>query len=683
MFKCQKLSSTIAFAVSLVVIICMLFVFASTQINFGSVIEKTAMNTMNTSLDAKEYAIEEYITNAEAQLISYSSAPCIKELLKDPNNKKLQQKVQQYTLQYYKSLNLWEGLYLSQWDTYVLAHCTEKALGMRFRKGDNLKELQDNLLSSHGIYTPGIIVSPSTGSLILSMYYPIYDEDEKTPLGFVGGGPVASTLNTVLNSLQAKGLTHSQYSFVNLNNNTHIFNEDPALAGCAIEDQTTLLFLDKIAKSQNRNYTSFTYATPNKTKYIAVCKILPERGWALILSDTKTEVFAALNKNMITLGLICSISCFLIILLTFYVVKRNMKSLTVIERDIISLKNLNLTPSSELAICKKSSNEIGSIAKSIDSLYATFQHIISTLDLCTGSLHNSAHIMADASDSLVTCGENNFATTEELAASINVTNTAILKVCEEITQISETFSTLENQIQTGSNKSSHLISTSLQMKNLAFASLATSEQKAQENQKNIEEALINLGTLTKINDMASQILEITEQTNLLSLNAAIEAARAGESGKGFAVIAGEIGALAHNSSNTASQIQILCNEINQSIKQIQHCFHDILSFIEHDVTAKFREFTALSSDTNEAVQLIAILIKDIDNVTNIFSSSITDIRKHIATVQSASIENEQGVDDIVKKIESTNSTAETLNQLVSSNQNNATSLRKIIEQFHT
>lgn len=69
------------------------------------------------------------------------------------------------------------------------------------------------------------------------------------------------------------------------------------------------------------------------------------------------------------------------------------------------------------------------------------------------------------------------------------------------------------------------------MQTLANNSMVNTNTQIAENQKAIENAMEELQSLMRIDEMASQILDITSQTNLLSLNASIEAARVGEAGK--------------------------------------------------------------------------------------------------------------------------------------------------------
>ena len=276
---------------------------------------------------------------------------------------------------------------------------------------------------------------------------------------------------------------------------------------------------------------------------------------------------------------------------------------------------------------------------------------------------------------------DNSATTEELAASISTTNEAISETGRKVGDISEMMQRVAEKIKRGQELSTDLIKSAQSMQALAQASLDDSQENIKSNRKNIEAAMVSLQSLSQINQMTADILSITSQTNLLSLNASIEAARAGEAGRGFAVVADEIGALANSSSQTATNIQNICKDANNNIGAAQKCFDDVIGYLEKDVSKQFISFADSAREYNKSVNDIQDIIKEINEVTGDLEKALAAISAQMDTVRSASGDNELGVEEIINKNEQTSMTAEVLSKVVDTNRDNADKIMTIVQSF--
>lgn len=585
---------------------------------------------------------------------------------------------QQYTESYYKGLDNWEGLYVCKWNTHVVTHSNPKVVGMTTRKGDSLKQLQDAMTSAKGLYDAGIIISPASQKLTLSMYCPVFDTDGTSILGYVGGGPFCKKLESLLQEIEKTDKTNTEYSMINVTSGMYIFNKDKSLITKAVED----VGMQKVIKKINANNKDTTgilnYKNKKGISYVMSYQYNAEHDWAVISNVKENDLYSDVYKIMKELRNICLLVCAIIAVLSWFFIHISTKPLAEVTSSLLELK-IQKNPRLRKYINKKS--EIGQIATALDSLSNSFEDIIQKLGQCSESMSASAEEMTDSSGVLIRCVGENAVVTEHFAEHAEQINQTVAQVDEGIAEINDVVEQVESKIQRGNAQSHELMEQVSEMRAIASKSLETTSAKIAENHEEIRQAIIRLQSLTQIDDMAKQILDITNQTNLLSLNASIEATRAGEAGRGFSIVAGEIGNLADVSRQTATAIQDICEETKHNITLVEECFDNVIQFLENDVKKQFEQFVSATNEYDGSIIQIQNIIKEMNDCSDEFVKAVSDIRCQIDTVQSNPEGLEVHTDDILSKVEQTKQTSESLVDIAHTNEQNAISIQQIMERF--
>ena len=675
--KNWKLSRKLTLGIALIVFVCMSMLYVTANKTMKGMIREMERNQMESVLAAQTSLIEEYVTRQEELLKAYSETPAIKVLLKDADNVEKQRYAQSYTEEYYAELNNWEGIYVGEWDTHVIVHSNPNVVGVTLREGEALKVLQDAMTSRNGLYNGGIIVSPASGKLVLSMYCPVFDTDGTTILGYVGGGPFAESMEDALNKLRREGDTAGCY-MINVQNGMYIFADDETFIATEIQDEMLLNVIEQIKDGKTSGEVKYE---GEKGKQIANYRSIDEHGWAVVTYDSEKNIYANADKNMAVLGRICLVFVLVTSVMAFIMIYFSMKPLRYVEDAISELSHLRLQRNENLTAWIGTKSEVGKIATALDSLYATMKDIVSTLSSCSDSLNDTAARMQDSSDVLVSCISDNSRATMSFAEHAQEIDCTVDSVDREMVEIAKVVSEVEDRINQGNIHSNQLLEKVQKMQELASSTLESTNAQIIENQKSIETAIGQLQSLMRIDEMASRILAITKQTNLLSLNASIEAARAGEAGKGFAVVAGEIGDLAAGSSDTATQIQEICNETKNNISHVQACFDQIILFLQRDVQSQFTEFANATNDYYSSISEMQRIISDIAEASGIFADTVQNIQSQIREVSSAPGAQGMKSQDILDKARQTEETAQAMAGIVSKNKENANAISGIVERF--
>lgn len=675
--KNSKMSKKVCLGIVFIVIICMSIIYLVLRSDLRTLMENNKNAEMESKLMAQSSLIDEYVARQESIMELYSRTPEIREVLKNPDNKKKLEAAQVYTEYLYSGLENWEGLYVGEWNTHCIVHSNPAVVGVTLREGDPLKALQDAMTSRNGLYNAGIIVSPASGKLILSMYCPVFDTDGSTIVGYVGGGPLVEDLAKKLNELRGENDTAGNY-MINVNDGLYIFADNEELIATEITDSMLQNVIDRIKNGEEAGKISYI---DNGRKSLAHFRSIGSHGWAVISYDSEDNIFSGIRANMIQIAVIIVIGIVVIGVLSFIMIKISMKPLKYVEKSIVQLSQLKLRKNDKLTAWIGKKSEIGRIATALNTLYDSFGEMVSTLSECSDSLNTSVSDMKDSSEILLSCVSDNSAATTDFAEHTEEINDTVAKVGSELANISKVVDEVEDRIHSGNEHSRELISQVGNMLNMANRTIENTNIQIEENQKSIEVAITQLQSLMRIDEMASQILEITEQTNLLSLNASIEAARAGESGRGFSVVAGEIGNLANISSATATQIQMICNETRENIANVKGCFDQIIQFLRKDVQAQFEDFAKATKGYYDSIQNVQKIITDIADASEIFRDTVQNIQNSIDEVSDVPGSESVHSHDILEKAKLTEETTQCMNNIVAKNAEHVEAINSIVNRF--
>ena len=653
------------------IVMSVLYLFINAQLTNN--IRENTTNSMKTIVTERSTIIENYICEVESYLTSYSRSSDVAKILNDTSNKKLQKIAQEYTLAYGSDRVGIEGLYISDWNTNVLTHTNESAVGITMREGESLKNLQDSIMSVEDVYNAGIVISPASGNQVISMYKAILDEN-KNPIGLVGAAIHTEDLKNILSELPNNGMEHAKYYLINTNTCEYIFHENEEMVGQPVEDEQFLNALEMVTSQEDGFYEAENgdiYAFHNLTN----------RNWVFVLTDTTDEIFASVNSAKLILAVICVIAEILLALITLLMISNAMKPLNPIENLLHRMVDCDIRVNDELEKYINRNDDFGEIVKSSNILVKSLRNILMTLKECSIRMDNKAITLQESSTNLVDCVTENIAITEELSASLESVNNAIVNINKEIGNIEGALIATVEITKSSNDSSDEMLNSAKQMKDDAENAFKSSKDKLNVVKNSVNKALEDLNSLSKINGMASEILHITDQTNLLSLNASIEASRAGEAGRGFAVVANEIGKLADNSAKTAANIQELCETSNNNIVAVRECIENIISFVEEDLLIKFENFSNRSTIYSNSVIEIKKDIETVNGFIDELNTSINQISQNIKDVVSATHENNDAIEVIVDKNEQVAFIADETQKQSEENKELASQLEEIVNKF--
>lgn len=156
----------------------------------------------------------------------------------------------------------------------------------------------------------------------------------------------------------------------------------------------------------------------------------------------------------------------------------------------------------------------------------------------------------------------------------------------------------------------------------------------------------------RIKELSDAILSISGQTNLLALNASIEAARAGDAGKGFSIVAEEIGALAGDTNNAANEIRKMSDGVVDAIQGLDMIAEQMLLFLQKEVSQDYKKFGNASQNFTDKSETIRTSMERLQQITHQYAKSLEQIKNAMQSVSAISEENSAEITNVSQLLSS-------------------------------
>lgn len=580
----RKLATRISIITTIITFTGMLLLWYIASSRVASIVEGNITNQMIDAVESRASIINDYVASAEEYMTAFALGSEVQNLLKDPDNSALLQEGQKYTEDFAAVKGIFEGLYIATPDTYILTHTTQSAIGITTRTGESLDEFHNTILAQPELTNLGIMKSPGTGSMILSMYYPLFEHQKC--IGYVGAGVYASRLMDVLLGLNIEGLPHSEYVFLNVETGMYLYHQDESLLNTETTDKGYQEIIRQIKADGSTQAGIYSYQDENGVDQLVVYKYLKDRNWVFMVRDNVEEVYGNVGTVRTTVGIFCAAVAAVIILVTLLILYREGKELMVMERAIRRLGNLELSADQELETFYGRKDEIGMIAQTIHHLCDCLRKTIDDIGRILGEMAQGNIAVDVVKNESYYIGDFRV-----LAESLKSIRTQLTNVMSDITDIANQVDNSANQVSAGAQilskgtmqqelsingLVSNITDITAQIQNSTVRCSNASDlvDKAADYAAEADTKMEQLITATrnidqsstKIGSIIKTIEDIAFQTNILALNAAVEAARAGAAGKGFSVVSDEVRSLAGKSAEAANNTSVLINRSIQDVK---------------------------------------------------------------------------------------------------------------------
>lgn len=458
-------------------------------------------------------------------------------------------------------------------------------------------------------------------------------------IGLIQVGVIPNELQKLMDRVNVKEIVKTTrvgkngYVFILDKNGTIVSHPKDSEVGKTLKDY------EWGKKIDTANKGSFTYNIDGSEELLAFERT---NDYIIVAAIPTAEYYSQLNTLIITFIIVIIIAILLASLIIY--ILSNGIIINRIKRVLAGVSEIG-AGKLNMDIVDKSRDEIGQLASGVNDMAKGLKKLVENIHGTALNLNQTSDAVAQASEQTAIAGQEIAQSVNEIAAG---SNNQAQEIQESVEQLDTVARNIEDIVENTKIITEKVNEIDKQNQN-SIGSINALKDKFVENKEattNVDKKIALLAEKSnKIGAITESITAISNQTNLLSLNASIEAARAGEAGKGFAVVADEVKKLAEQSAEAAFNIDTLINEIRDDIEDAVRSINTAGKTVgESDEKLNYTVESFYS--LKESNDVLIKLAKKLDDICESLNENTNKVIESINTIAAVSEETAATTEEI-------------------------------------
>lgn len=471
----------------------------------------------------------------------------------------------------------------------------------------------------------------------------------------------------------------SCYPYFVSSSNKVLYHPDESMIGTDNTNETAVQIVNEVNSGLNPDIEPKVVEYSDKGKEMIMgYYVLDSIGSIVMIIAEKQDaasMASALVKTNIAAALIAIVVALVVSLVFAGLISKPLKR---VNKVIGQCASLDFTSQNELKKSMKQKDEIGDMSRAMEQMRQVLIGMVEKMSAVSGDLVTEADHLGEMVEVLENHSEMNSQTASALSDLMRCNQESARQIDHNVGGINENVQEINGQTQKGVEAVSKVIHNAEVMKTSTEVASRKTTQMYQTLKEESQAIMERSKEIDRINELTTGIVAITDQTELLALNASIEAARAGEQGKGFAVVAGEISNLAQQSNGLASSIMDTTEHIRSVTQDALLCMEKTVEFLQGTIIKDYENFLETSrvylEDSKEiennmakisaSVDLLHSMTEEIKGGVDEISESINDSTRGISDVEDQSRHLLEMVTKVYKLADQTKASSDDLSQVV-------------------